>query len=95
MSAQHHGSRGERQSELMKRLLEQQNGTAKREWSAGRMGAEDDGDLSYALATDQRRGVIAMRFGKPVEWIGLGIKEAEELRDQLTERLMALRGVTA
>ena len=89
MSASHHGDK----SGLMRRFIEQSTGTAKREWSAGRMGAEDDGDLAYAMATDTRKGVIIMRFGKPVEWLGLGIREAEELRDQLTERLMELRGV--
>lgn len=97
MGLSHHGDgRSERElHELRKRFLEQVAGNAKREWSAGRMGAEDDGALSYAMATDSRHGVIVMRFGKPVEWIGLGITEAEQLRDQLTERLMELRGVTA
>jgi hypothetical protein len=90
MSAQHHGEK----DDLRRRFLEQVTGTARREWSAGRMGGDDDGTLAYTMATDQKRGVIVMRFGKPVEWIGLGIKEAEELRDQLTERLMALRGAT-
>ncbi len=59
------------------------------------MGAEDDGDLAYALTNDDKHQTIVLRFGKPVEWIGLGLKEAEELRNQLTERIMALRGVTA
>lgn len=92
MSAQHHGGP---QTELQKRFMEQLAGTAKREYPAGRMGAEDDGTLSYAMTTDQKKGVIVLRFGKPVEWIGLGIEEAEELRRQLGERIMALRGVTA
>lgn len=95
MSFSHHGDgRSERElAELRKRFLEQVAGTPKREWSQGRMGAEDDGDLAYAMTTDTKRGVIVMRFGKPVEWLGFGIKEAEELRDQLTDRLMELRGV--
>lgn len=93
MSASHHGERD--QSDLLRRFLDQASGTAKREWSAGRMGATDDGDLAYAIATDTARQAIVIRFGKPVEWIGLGVKEAEVLRDQLTDRLLALRGITA
>lgn len=94
MGASHHGGSRE-QLELQKRFLEQLSGTAKRQYSAGRMGAEDDGELAYALANDDRHQTIVIRFGKPVEWIGLGLKDAEQLRDQLTERIMALRGVTA
>lgn len=97
MGMSHHGDgRSERElHELRKRFLEQVEGKAKREWSAGRMGAEDDGALAYAITTDVKHGAIVIKFGKPVEWIGLGIVEAEQLREQLTERLMELRGVSA
>lgn len=96
MGLSHHGDpRSEKElHELRKRFLEQAAGKDRRNWSAGRMGAEDAGDLAYAITTDARKGVIVIKFGKPVEWIGLGIVEAEQLRDQLSERLMELRGVT-
>lgn len=96
MSASHHGDHRSEQElhALRKRFLEQVAGNAKREWSAGRMGGDDEGDLTYAMTTDAKRGVIVINYGKPVVWIGLGIVEAEQLRDQLTERLMELRGVT-
>jgi len=90
MSASHHSGD---QNELVKRFLEQINGTARRQYPAGRMGAEDDGHLSYAMANDDRHQTIVIRFGKPIEWVGLGLTEAVELRDQLTERIAALRGV--
>lgn len=90
MSASHHSGN---QSELVKRFLEQINGTARRQYPAGRMGAEDDGQLSYAMANDDKHQTIVIRFGKPIEWVGLGLTEAVELRDQLTERIAALRGV--
>ena len=93
MGMSHHGDAEELAH--MRRLIDQMNGTAKREYPKGRMGAEDDGALSYAVATDTRRSTIVIRFGKPVEWIGLGIEDAERLRDELTERLMELRGVSA
>lgn len=89
----HHGEKP--QSDLIQRFMDQANGTARREWSAGRMGGEDDGDLAYSMATDTKRQVIVIRFGKPVEWIGLGVEEATQLRDSLNERIMALRGITA
>ena len=88
MSLSHHSGK---QPELIKRFLEQMNGTGPRAYPAGRMGAEDDGELTYAMATDDKHRTIIIKFPKPVEWIGMGVKEAEELRDQLTERLVALR----
>ncbi len=93
MSFSHHSDA--EQSELMQRFIGQMNRTAKREFPAGRMGAEDDGVLSYALANDDRHKTIILRFGKPVEWVAMGLKEAQELRDQLSERIAALRGVNA
>ena len=91
VSVNHHGK--PEQSELWKRFQEQLNGTAKREYPTGRMGAEDDGVLAYAMANDDKHGAIIMRFGKPVEWIAFGIKEAEELQKQLAERILALKGI--
>lgn len=93
MSLSHHGDAD--RLAAARRFVEQAGGVAQREYSAGRMGAEDDGDLAYAIATDDRHQTIIIRFGKPVEWIGLGVTEAEELRDSLTERLRALRGITS
>ncbi len=89
MSLSHHGDH--KQLEAMRRFADQIDGTARRKYPSGRMGAEDDGELSYALATDDKHRTIIIRFGKPIEWVGLGIKDAEDLRDQLTDRLAALR----
>ncbi len=96
MGMSHHGDgRSERElAELRKRFLGQLDQTARREYPSGRMGAEDDGALCYVMTTDAKHGTIIMRFGKPVEWIGMGIAEAEQLRDNLTERLLELRGIT-
>ena len=89
MSVEHHGDAEQLKS--MRRFLDQVEGNAKREYPAGRMGHEDDGALSYAIATDDRHRTIVIRFGKPVEWIGLDVQAAEQLRDALTERLLALK----
>ena len=95
MSFQHHAEHQPRpqQSDLMRRFIDQINGTAQRQYPAGRMGAEDDGQLSYALANDDRLRTIIMRFGKPVEWVAFGVQEAEELRDQLNDRISAMKGI--
>lgn len=93
MSVQHHGD-GER-SDLMKRFMEQANGEYMRRFPDGRTGADDDGELTFAIDTDDVHRTIVIRFAHPTEWIGLDVKSATELRDQLTERIMALRGIKA
>lgn len=92
----HHGDNGNQReiAELRKRFLQQIDGTAKREYPNGRMGADDDGALVYAVAVDRRHRTIVIRFGKPVEWMGLDIEAAEKLRDALTDKLLELRGIT-
>lgn len=92
MATQHHGD-GER-SKLMERFMEQQTGQYLRRFPDGRTGADDDGELTYAMATDDKHRTIVIKFAHPTEWIGLDVASATELRDQLTERIMALRGIT-
>lgn len=86
MSMSHHGD-----SEVMKRFLDQMHGTSRREYPAGRMGHEDDGALSYAVAADRVHNTIIIRFGKAVEWIGLSPQDAENLIEKLRERLVELQ----
>lgn len=95
MSASHHGPEREpeeeqRRRELMSRFLEQVEGKAKRIYSAGRVSADDDGDLALAVAADKEKKIVIIRFGKPVEWIGLGPKEVNGLINMLTEKLRQL-----
>jgi hypothetical protein len=93
MSFQHHNDK--EQSDFIRRFMEQQSGNYQRKFPDGRMGGEDDGQLTYAITTDDRYRTIVIRFAHPTEWIALDVQAATELRDQLTERLMALRGITA
>lgn len=95
MSVEHHGDNLEGDSELRKLFRDQQRGKAVRQWPGGRMGGDDDGQLAYAMATDKQQGAILIKFPKPVDWIGLDVASATQLRDQLTERLMELRGISA
>lgn len=91
MSLPHHGDN----PEAHRLFMEQFMGTARREYPNGRIGPDDDGAFTYAIANDDRRRIIVIRFPKPTEWIGLDLTAATELRDQLTERIMALRGIVA
>jgi hypothetical protein len=93
MASQHHGD-GE-QSRLIKRFFDQANGQAKRAYPNGRVGADDEGELAYAIAADPRHQIIRIEFNKPVDWIGLDRASAEKLRDILEEKLMELRGIRA
>lgn len=93
MGMSHHGSSEEdqqRQRELMERFIAQAEGKAKRSYSAGRISADDDGDLAAACAADRVRNIVILRFGKPVEWIGLRPAECKQLIDTLTAKLREL-----
>ena len=93
MSGQHHGD--SRNSELIKRFLDQANGKAGRAYPNGRVGATDEGELVYAIAADSKHQIIRIEFNKPVDWLGLDLESAEALRDMLTEKLLELRGIKA
>lgn len=99
MSVQHHGASpfSEQPTEklsIMKKFLEQVEGRARREYPQGKLGCDDLGSLAVAMAADPKAGVIRIDFGKPVEWIGLRLEDAEALRDMLTEKMMELRGIS-
>ncbi len=87
MSVSHHGD----DAEAIKRFMDQMNGTARRSYPAGRMGAKDDGELAYAVAADPAHGTVIIRFGKPVEWIAMSAKDVEQLREKLLEKVVALQ----
>lgn len=92
MATSHHGE--DRSSDLMQRFLDEANGKAVREFPHGRVAADDDGASTYAIATDARHGIIRIQFPRPTSWIGLDVDTAQELVDQLSERLLELRGIT-
>ena len=90
MATSNHGS----QRELIERFQQQQNQEYARRFPSGRLGADDDGELTYAIAADPKRQKILIQFAHPTDWIGLGPEEAEALRDILTQKLFELRGIT-
>lgn len=89
MSTPHHGGSPEDQAEqlrLKSRLLDQFMGQAKREYPQGRAGGDDEGSLAFAIAADEKHGIVRIEFGKPVDWLGLPPKEAIELAQLLIKQ---------
>ena len=94
MSTPHHQGHNE-QADLVRRFQEQLAGEYDRKFPNGRIGSDDDGDFTYTMSVDTKHSVIVLRFAHPTEWIGLDRDAAEQLRDQLDERLLELRGIGA
>ena len=92
MASQHHGH-GD-QSDLIRRFREQQSGEYMRAFPDGRTGADDDGELTYAIACDKRHRTVVIQFAHPTAWIGLDVESAKKLRDAIDDKLMELRGIT-
>ena len=53
MSAQHHGD-----EKFKDQFLREMMGMQARAYPHGRMGADDDGAMTYAIAADPKRGVV-------------------------------------
>lgn len=98
MSFQHHS---EGMSPEMRKLFEdeqaarrrfndQLEGRAKREWSDGRIGPEDDGDLAFAVGTHPERELVVIDFGKPVEFIAMPPQQAIDLAQALIKHARAI-----
>lgn len=85
MSASHHGDDEARK--IMDLFKAQRDGTAQREYPAGRLNADDDGALAMAIAADPATKTVIIKFAKPTDWIGLGAKECFALA-----QLLILRG---
>jgi hypothetical protein len=79
----HHGGREEHDQEILKRLMDQMEGRAKRAYSEGRVSATDDGDLALAVAADRAKKIVIIDFGKQVDWIGMGPEQAVGLAEML------------
>ena len=82
MGTSHHGGANPPNPELealMKRFIEQTEGRARREYTRGRLGADDDGTLAMAVRADPATGTVVIDFGKPVEWIGLSPQDVAGL----------------
>lgn len=84
MSTAHHGS--PEQHEIKRRLLDQFLQRA-----GGKLHKSDEGELAFAIAHDTRNQIVVIKFGKPVDWIGLPKKEALQLANLLIEHAAELK----
>jgi hypothetical protein len=76
-------------SELLKRFGAEMERRARRRWPDGRAGPEDDGETVYGIAHDQEHHIVRLEFSKPMDWLGLDVKAATELRNRLNEFLLS------
>ncbi|TXI12378.1 MAG: hypothetical protein E6Q76_01125 [Rhizobium sp.] len=97
MSANHHGEAGglseerkKRLDALINRLAAQGDGTAKRAYPGGRMGADDEGELVFAVGVNERHRTVVLNFNKPVAWMGMSADDARRLAAMLVEKANAI-----
>jgi hypothetical protein len=88
MSTSHHGSDNiepnkQHVKELIDRFTSQVEGRAKRAYEQGRIKADDDGKLVYAVAADKEHARVIIDFGKGVTWIGFTADDAVKLAELL------------
>jgi hypothetical protein len=79
-----------KQNELLSRFLDQVDSRAKRNYSAGRLGPNDEGDLAVAVTADKAHNVVRIDFGKPVGWLALPPESCVVLIETLIRRLRDL-----
>lgn len=89
MSTSHHGNPEEAENE--RRLLAQFLNRAQPNFPAGKMHQSDEGELAFAIAHDDRKGVVIIKFGKPVDWLGLRKQDAIQLSQLLLEHANQLK----
>lgn len=83
MGLSHHGSSAE---EAKDRFISEMLNKAKPSFPQGRVHESDRGETAFAIAADPRRGIVIIRFTKPVDWLGLGVKECRDLAAHLTDK---------
>ena len=95
MSTAHHGDEPSERvpgplKEILQRLVDQGNRMAKRAYPDGRMGAHDEGALSFAVSVDEKHGTVVIGFNKPVAWMGMSPEDAMALAAKLIEKAKAI-----
>ena len=50
----------------------------------GKLGADDEGEIQFAIG--EQNGLVAIDFGKPVQWIAMKPQQAADLASLLLSR---------
>ena len=65
------------------KLLAQLEGRARRAFPPGRLGANDDGELAFAVGGNKKKQVVFLDYGKPIQWVGMSPQDAIDLATTL------------
>lgn len=90
MSTAHHGDDRGQLNDILKRLVQQGQGKAPRAYPDSRMGGDDEGELAFAIGTDEKHGTVILNFNKPVKWMGMTPEDAMALAAKLIEKARAI-----
>lgn len=86
MNAHH----GDEENAIRRRFLEQLEGRAQRNYSHGRVGPDDDGDLAMAIGHDAAKGIVVIDYGKMIQWVGMPAEQAVKMAEMLIEHAVAV-----
>ena len=73
MSTPHHFSGDE---EVIQRFIDQGERKAAPSFPLGKMNEQDEGELAFAIAIDERNMVIKIDFNKPATWFAMELEPA-------------------
>jgi len=89
MSAQHHYSPEEQAAQ--RRMLQEFLGNAKPRFPQGRINPDDQGEIAFAIGTDETRKVVVLRFTKSVDWLGLDRASALRMAELIKSHAEQIR----
>lgn len=58
----------------------------------GKLKADDEGELRFAVGTHPQTKKVIIQWGKPVSWIGMTAAQALDLADSLQKQARSLGG---
>lgn len=61
-----------------------------RTYPDGRIGAEDEGELRFAIAADVKHNVVVVRFPTPVGWLAFPMEDCEKFIQLLRDKMCVL-----
>lgn len=76
---------------FLKQLASHQQ--AQQEFSKPPIGPDDEGDLAFLVATDEKHGVVRLRFAKPVVWLAFEPDTARTFCNAIMEHVNELENL--
>lgn len=85
MSVEHHGTPNPQDEPALRRFVDEVCGRASANFPQGKINKDDLGETAFAIASNQREGIVIIRFTKPVDWLGLDKKSALQMSALIAE----------